>query len=402
MEGMEQSGLARLTANMLDESTQNYTTEQMADELDKLGSTIQIYSGRENVGITVTSLTKNLDATLKLLEEKLFKPKFDKKDFKVQKDIMLSRISSQYNYASAIAGNVYASLVYGKESIFSVSVWGTKQTVSKLTVDDVKAFYAKYYAPDFAQMVIVGDISKEAVLSKMPFLNTWTKKGNIALPSIPTATNPEKTKIYLVNKNNAPQSEIRIGNMSLPNNPVGEMYKAGIMIFPFGGHFGSRINTKLREVKGWTYGTYAWFGGSAYNGPFTMGGGFKGAVTDSAVYEFMTDIKAYADEGMTAEELEFTKNSLGQEEALKYETQGAKAIFLSQMLEYNLPDDYVDKQAAILTNITNTDVLALAKKYLTYNNMYIVIVGDKSKVKEPLSRLGYEIVELDMDGKPVM
>jgi zinc protease len=398
MESLDKSGLARLTANMLNQSTQNYSTEKMADELDKLGSTIVISSGKENITITVNSLKKNIDATLKLLEEKLLKPKFDAADFKVEKTLLLSQIANANNYASTVATNVYAKLVYGADHIFSMPVYGNKKTVDKLTLADVKNFYAKYYAPDMAQMVVVGDISKDDILTKTAFMKSWPQKGLVGMPSNEIATHPDKTRIYLVNKAGAPQSEIRIGYMGIQKDPVGEFYKATIMLHPFGGSFASRINLKQREVKGWTYGTRAWLGGTQYNGPFTVSAGIKTPATDSSVVEFMKDLKLYADSGITPTELAFTKNSLGQASALKYETPGDKAMFLADMLEYNLDTDFVDKQTDILNKITKADIDALTKKYIPYNNMYIVVVGDKAKIYEPLKKLGYEIIELDMNG----
>ena len=401
MEGLEKAGLASLTADMLNESTLKHTTEQLADELNKLGSEIYISAGPENITITISSLTKNLDATLKLAEEKMFQPRFDTADFNRLQAQQLEGIANQATQATTIANNVYSALLYGTASPFAIPVMGTEETVSKLTIDDVKAYYAKYFAPDFAQVVVVGNITQADALKKMPFLNTWAKKGNITLPTLPAAPAIEKTKIYFVNKDKAPQSEVRIGYMGLPYDATGDYYKLGITNFVLGGAFNSRINLNLREAKGWTYGARSGFRGSRYAGPFTASGGIKGAATDSAIVEFMKELTNFADKGITAEELAFTRSSMGQADALKYETPGQKAGFLSRMLEYNLKPSYVDEQNAILSKITKADIDALAKKYLPYNKMVIVVVGNKAKVYEPLQKLGYEIVELDANGKPV-
>lgn len=399
-EGMDKAGLATLMADMLNESTQNYTSESISEEIEKLGSSIDISAGPENISITVSSLTKNLDATLKLVEEKMFRPKFDTADFSRIKNQQLEYIANQATSASTIANNVYSALIYGNNNAFGLPIIGTESTVDKITIDDVKNYYAKYFAPDLAQMVVVGNISKEDLAKKIAFLNNWKKTG-IKLPEAKATPAIAKTKIYFVNKDKAPQSEIRIGYIALPYDATGDYYRAGIVNFTLGGAFNSRINLNLREDKGWTYGARTGYRGSRYTGPFTASAGVKGNATDSSVVEFMKEITLFADKGITPEELTFTKSSMGQADALKYETPDQKAGFLARMLEYNLDTKYVDEQNKILQNITKADIDALAKKYLPYDKMVIVVVGDKSKVYDPLTKLGYEVVELDTNGQPV-
>jgi len=112
-------------------------------------------------------------------------------------------------------------------------------------------------------------------------------------------------------------------------------------------------------------------------------------------------MKEYAEKGITPEELSFTKNALGQVDALRYETGFQKADFIGQILKYNLPGDFADKQNEILKNITKPEIDALAKKWIDVNKMNILLVGDKEKVLPTLQKFGYEIVELDVDGNPI-
>jgi zinc protease len=394
---MNKAGTASLLADMLSESTQNYSSEGISEEVEKLGSDISINAGTENITITVSSLTKNLDATLKLVEEKMFRPKFDTADFSRVKKQHLEYIANQATSAQTIANNVYASILYGPNNIFSLPVIGTNQSVESITLDDVKGFYGKFFGPDFTQMVVVGNVGKEDILKKTAFLANW-KKYVYTLPADKPHPAIEKTKIYFVNKDKAPQSEIRIGYIALPFDATGDYYKAGIVNFTLGGAFNSRINLNLREDKGWTYGARTGFRGSRYVGPFTASAGVKGNATDSSVVEFMKEITLFADKGITPEELTFTKSSMGQADALKYETPGQKAGFLSRMLEYNLDANFVDAQTKILTNIKKEDIDKLAKQYLPYGKMVIVVVGDKAKVYNQLTKLGYPIETLDVNG----
>jgi zinc protease len=223
----------------------------------------------------------------------------------------------------------------------------------------------------------------------------------VSMPLEPVLPNIDKTKIYFVNKDKAPQSEIRIGYMAMPYDATGEFYKSNIMNYVLGGSFNSHINMNLREEKGWTYGARSNFSGNKYVGPFTANAGVRGNATDSSVIEFMKEIRNYADKGVTKDELQFTKNSMGQSDALKYETAQQRAGFIKRILDYKLDKSYVDKQNEILKAITVDEVNTLAKKHLPVDKMVILVVGDKAKTFEGLSKLGYEVIELDTDGNPL-
>jgi zinc protease len=211
----------------------------------------------------------------------------------------------------------------------------------------------------------------------------------------------DKTRIFIVDKEKAAQSEIRIGYMALPYDATGDYYKVRIMNYMLGGAFSSRINLNLREDKGFTYGARTGFSGTEYAGPFTASAGVRANSSDSSVVEFMKEIKRMREEGITAAELAFVKRAMGQSEARSYETALQKAAFLNNILRYNLDQHYVQKQNEILQGMTVEELNALARKYLPYEKMNIMLVGDKAAIKPGLEKLGYEVVELDAEGKVV-
>jgi zinc protease len=398
-EEKSKAGIAGLTASMLNEGTVKYTAEEISQKLDRLGSSINVYSGNESITVSISSLTKNIDSTIAIANEIILHPRFDPKDFDRVKKQRIEAIANQVTQATTIANNVFAKLTYG-ETVMGIPALGTKETVDGMTLDDVKKYYSSYFSPSVSSLVIVGDIDKDPVISKLAFLKNW--KGNkITHPAEPALPVIDKTRLYLVNKEKAPQSEIRIGYMAMPYDATGEYYKATVMNYVLGGSFNSRINLNLREQHGFTYGARSGYSGSKYIGPFTASAGVKGNATDSSVVEFMKEIKNYADKGITKEELSFTKNSIGQSEALKYETPWQKAGFMGRILDYDLPKDFVEKQNAILKTITETEISNLSKKLLPYDKMVILVVGDKAKIYDNLVKLGYEIIELDTDGYPI-
>jgi zinc protease len=405
---IDKAGLASLTSQMLNEGTEKYTAEQFASELDKLGSSVAFFAGDEEMGVQVQTLKKNLDKTLVLLQEKLYKPRFDVADFERLKKQTQAGIKNQQTQAAFVASDVYGKILYGKNDIRAVSGSGTAESVEKITLEDVKAFYNSLNLKgDFVDgsVVIVGDVEKAEIMPKLAFLgkigkaNEPTKTANtfIAAPDV------NKNVLYLIDKPKAAQSEIRIGyvNPALKYDATGEYYKVGLMNYVLGTAFNSRINLNLREDKAWTYGARGSFSANDYDARYTASAGVKVNATDSSVYEFMKEIKNYADAGITDAELGFVKNSIGQSDALRYETSFQKAGFLGRIQKYNLPNNFVAQQNEILTKITKEDINALAKKYLLYNKMSLLVVGDKAVILKGLMRLGYQITELDANGNVI-
>ncbi|RYF61930.1 MAG: insulinase family protein, partial [Cytophagaceae bacterium] len=171
--------------------------------------------------------------------------------------------------------------------------------------------------------------------------------------------------------------------------------------YMLGGAFNSRINMNLREDKGYTYGANSRFSSTHTAGPFTAQAGVKAATTDSSVVEFIKEITNYGKTGITDQELAFVKSSLGQSDALRYETPIQKAYFLNRIIDYNLPRNFVEQQSDILKKITKAEVDAIARKQLPVDKMIITVVGNKKLIEPGLKRLGYEVIELDKEGEPM-
>ncbi|HXB41193.1 MAG TPA: pitrilysin family protein [Bacteroidia bacterium] len=396
----DKAGLAYMTADLLNESTQLHTPEEISDMLDALGSSIDVNAGVDEINLSISTLTENIDKTLAIAEEILFKPKLSREDFDRVKKQQLDAIQQQLANAGAIANMNFMRLLYGSGHVMSMPPIGTAETVGKLTLEDVQAYYKKFFSPAATKVMLVGNLTQQQLMPKMQFLAKWTG-AKVEHPSEPTPPSIAKTMIYFIDKKGAPQSEIRIGNLSMPYDATGDYYKSSIMNFPFGASFNGRINLLIREKHGFSYGVRGNFNGGAWDGTYTMSGGVRANATDSSVTDFMTEFKKYSDAGMTADELTFTKSSLGQADALKYESPFQKAGFLKRLLDYNLDGNYVKQQNQILQSITLAELNALAKKKLNYNNVNILIVGDKATNLEKIKKLGYDVKVLDLNGNEV-
>jgi len=397
---IEKVGLASLTSSIMNEATTEHSAEELSNELDKLGSTVSFNSGDTYTTMYVRTLTENLDATLAIALEKLTKPKFAMDDFDRDKANTIQSIRASKKQASATASNLFNELMYGKDNPTAYASTGTEETVEAISLDDVKQFYATHYSPKIASVVAVSDLDKAAIETALNPFMAWTGE------DVPNASmNPfpdlKAGTIYFVDKPDAAQSEIRIGKRALPYDATGEYHRAGIMNYPLGGAFNSRINLNLREDKGYTYGARSFFNGDETSGWYRAGAGVRADVTAPSIVEFVKEIGKYHDTGITDDELTFTKSAIGQSDARAYETPRQKLRFLSRMETYNLNPSFVDDQSDILQGITKPEIDKLAAKYLNLDDMIMVVVGDKAKVYKDVADLGYDIVEVDANGNPV-
>lgn len=394
-------GLASVTAAMMNEGTTTKTAEELSAQLDKIGSSINFSSGGNSTTVVVTSLTKNLDATLKLLEDMLFNPAFKKEDLKRVIEATDQSIRANNKNPGSLGSRAFNALVYG-DNILASSASGYLNTISKISVDDVRAFYNKYYAPNITNLTVVGNLTIDELMPKLSFLNNWQKK-EVKMPEVNNFPAFKGPAIYIVDLPGAAQSQIFVGKMATTFDFDGDYTKLNIANYSLGGSFNSRINLNLREDKGFTYGANSFVTGSSYPGFWMLATSVKVSATDSALAEISKELNKFYSSGLTPDELNTTKRSLNQADALNYETSFSKAGFLNMVLQYNLPENYTDIQTKMLETISIDDLNAVTKKYLNPQEMIIVVVGDASDIKAGLKRLNLgKVVSVDPEKVKVL
>ncbi len=398
-EDVSKLGLASMTADMLGEATTESSVEELSNRLDKLGSSVSISAGDGYTTISIRSLTKNLDETVEIAAEKFFKPKFDEVDFARLQAQYVEGIKASKKEASGIATELFNRQLFGDNNAFAWGNSGTIASIEGLTVDDARAFYETNYSPEIATIVAVSDLNKGKLTAALKPFAGWEGE-DIAPSTMNGFPELEAGTLYFIHKPGAAQSEIRIGNRSIPYDPTGEYFRMGLMNYALGGAFNSRINLNLREDKGYTYGARSFFSGLENRGFFRASAGVRTDATAASITEFVNEIQNYAANGITEEELAFTKSAIGQRDARSYETPRQKLGFLSRMMTYNLEPSFIDEQNAILADMTKEELDGLAKKHLNLDDMIMLVVGDKDVVFEEIKALGYPIVELDEDGNP--
>lgn len=379
--------------------TANKTPEELENALEKLGASINFGSGSTSTSVSVYCEKDKLDAVLALLDEMMFQPRWDDKEFKKSKKRARENAKSGLTSRSAGAGNAWRALVWGQDHVFGRYVGA--DDYDAVSIENCKAYYDKYFAPEVTKVVIVGPVKADEAFAKLAFLEKWQQKG-VVVPKPDGGLQFSTNQIFGVEYIDADQSDLFLGFKSLPYDVTGEFFKNTVMNFALGGNFNSRLNLSIREDKAWTYGIRSGFG-AAYKdlpGMYTVSAGIKAEATDSAIVEIMKELENYRTNGITKEEYEFTKAALVASEALEYESMFQKAGFIMSLAIRDLPVNYPEMQMEVLKNLTIDDINALAKQNLKTDEIIILVAGDMLLLKDRLEALGYgKIQMLDKTGK---
>jgi zinc protease len=395
LDDVAKPGVAAMTAALMNESTKNLSTEEVANQLSLLGSSISFSANGRYINVYIDTLTKNADATVALAKEMMFNPAFSQADFDLVKQRSLQGMQQSLKNPSVLMSRARDSLMYGTDSRLGLPDSGTLASVQAITLEDVKAFYDSYFRPNHATLVAVGDMDKKETVTLTQFLTDWESK-DYELPTFDIDTTIEKGKIFIVDNPGGVQSVINIVRHAPTFDAYGEQFKLSLANFTLGGMFNSRINLNLREDKGYSYGARSRFNGGKQTGSFRASADVTAQFTKESIEEFLFEIDRYQETGMTAEELTFLQSAYTQSDAREYETPRQKAGFLVRLLSLNLEKDYPVKQLEIINSITTEELNGLASKWLDTDKMHIIVVGDAATLTESLKPLGREIEILEV------
>lgn len=392
------AGVANLTAEMLDEGTKTRTSLQIADELDFIGASVATFANYDASIGSMLTLKEHLSPAMTIFSELILNPDFPENEFERLRSELLTDLLAQKVRPDLIASNIFNAKVFGTQHPYSQSMDGSDETVKNITLNDLKEFYNNYYAPNNASIIIVGDINlKDAVKVVKQFFGSWKKKNIPPLKLFNPKISTENI-IYLINKNDAPQSQIRIGNIGIERSSP-DFYAVNILNQIIGASNG-RLFLNLRETKGYTYGAYANYAMRKSAGPFVAYSGVKTDVTDSALIEFLKEFNRIRDEIVTDTEFELYKTAVIQRLPRVLETPAQIAGQLMSLELFNLPDDFFSTLVEKYKAITPKDIQRVANKYLHPNNLTIVVVGDEKNIKEKIEKLKIgKIILCDENGK---
>jgi zinc protease len=386
------AGTASLVAAMLPEGTRRRTASQIAEEMTFLAANLGSGAGRDAAFVTLNTLGRNLVPALEIFADVVTDPAFPDAEWTRVRDQRLVSLLQTLDQPTALATQQFETRVYGSEHPYGRPTQGTPQSVRALGTAQLREFYGSFYRPNNAHLIVVGDFRTAELLPRLEAAFAGWRSAPV--PQARAAADPAPqaaTRVFLVDKPGAAQSEIRIGHVGVPRQHR-DFFPLLVMNSLLGGQFSSRINLNLREDKGYTYGARSAFQTGRLAGPFVASAGVQTAVTKESVVEFMRELEGIrGPRPVTEEEVEFAKVSIIRREPLTLETNAQIAGRIQDLVVYDLPLDYFDEYNPRVAAVTRADVERVAREYLQPERFAIVVVGDRSKIEPGLRQLGYPV-----------
>ncbi len=400
----DRAGLAYFTSSLLNSGTKTRSAVEIANQLQSIGATVNAGSGWDSANVSMQTLTKNLDKALEIYSDVVMNPTFPEAEFKTLQGRSLIALRQRKDNANAISGVVYPSLLYGKNHPYGKSLTGDESSIKGLSREALEKFYATYYRPNNATLIVVGDTDAKTILPKLETAFANWKAGEVPTIQTPGNVTFDKAGIYIVDKPGAAQSVLSIGQVGVSrDNP--DYFPLMVMNSILGGQFSARVNMNLREEKGYTYGARTGWSMRRGAGPFEASADVQTAVTKESVEEFLKELNGIRGAiPVTPSELEYNKQSIIRRYPQGFETVGQISGQLSNLVVYGLPDSYFNDYIARVNAVTLDDVNRVANKYLTPDKMAILVVGDRKAIEPKLKEIdvwGNSIRFLDTEGNPI-
>ncbi|MDR6544074.1 putative Zn-dependent peptidase [Chryseobacterium rhizosphaerae] len=387
------AGVSHIMAEQLDNGTTNLSKDEFNKKVDFLGANISFSS----TGATSNSLSKYFPEVLGLMADAIVNPKFSAEEIQNAKERIIEGLKADEKNASSIASKVSNALIYGKNT--SRGEFETVESINKIQLADVQNIYNKYYTPDNAYLVIVGDVKFDQVkpLIEKAFGN-W-KKSNTKFAALEPASNLSKTEVNVVDVPTAVQSVLSVSNLNSLKMKDPNYFPATIANYILGGGGEARLFMNLREKNGFTYGAYSSMTASKYSPEFSAETSVRNEVTDKAVKELMNELNAIST--VKPEELENAKAKLKGSFIMSLEKPETIARFAVNQKIQNLPSDFYTNYLKSIDKVTAADVSNAVKTTILPNQSRIFIAGKASDISEGLEKLGYPVKYFDKEANPV-
>jgi zinc protease len=385
-------GVAALTAQLLVTGTQRLDAAAFAEATERLGIEVSSESSWDSARAAFQALPERLDDGLALLSEMIREPRFDPAEFERLRAERLADIMQSRADPGRLADEMYLRHVYAADVPYGRSSAGGPETVAALSRDDVVAFHRDHYRPSTAHLIVAGRFEADALQRTVEArLGDWTGSGPGHRPVEPTPSGGRR--VVLVDRPGSVQSELRVGQVGIDRHDP-RYFPAMVMSALLGGVFGSRLNLRLREELGYTYGAHASFDPRRAAGPFTARAAVQTEVTVPAIRELLAQLDRIRDAAPGEDELREVKNYLVGVFPLRFETTGGVAAAIEPLAVYELPDDYWQTYRQRLEAVTPDDVRQVAAELIQPERLLILLSGDASRLREELESAAFGPLEV--------
>ncbi len=380
------TGLAHLTASLLDQGTTTATAAQLNDEIDFIGGGMGAGAGTDLSYINMLVMKDSVERGMQVLSDMARHPAFAVEEIARQRQQLLSSLQVSFEDPDFIANSVFDRLVYGFHP-YGLPQSGTPETLQSITRDDMVAFHQKYFAPNNAILAIVGDVEADAAfaLARRVF-GDWQRK-EISAPAFAEPPGPTR-RVVVVNKPDAVQTEVRVGNIGIARNHPDYM-AVNLAIRILGGEGSNRLHQVLRTARGLTYGAQANFDTFKDGGDFEAETNTRTAATGEVLRLIVDEFWRLQRERVGQRELDDAKAYLTGSFPLTIETPNAIAMQILNVLFYGLPIDQLQTFRERVNAVTVDDIQRVAKLYLRPDRLSIVLVGNAAEFTSQLQGAGF-------------
>lgn len=375
----EKIGYIEFAGDLLSKGTKTRSKADIDNAVDFIGGSFSTSYD----GIYASSLKKHSAKLLDVFTDVLYNPSFPTDELDKMRKRAVSGLAADKSNPESIASKVRQVVNYTTDHPYGEVQ--TEETIRKIAIDDCKRYYDTYFKPNNAYLVVVGDISLDEARNQVNTYFAKWKRGDIPMISYKKPASPKGSNVHFANKDGAVQSVINVSYPVefAPGNP--DAIKASVMSNILGGSsFSGRLMQNLREKHAYTYGARCNLSSDKLIGNFNAFASVRNNVTDSAVVQFLSEMKRITSEPVAAKELSLIKNSMSGSFARSLESPQTIANFALNVYRYNLPKDYYDNYLKTLEAVTADDVLQMAKKYVHPDKANIVVVGNEGEVAEKL------------------
>lgn len=401
MDPEDKRGLASMTAAMMEEGAGDRDALAFADAVDFLGANISVAAGLHTTTVSLFTPLSKLDSALALFGDVVLRPRFPPEELERKRLERLTDLQQWHDEPRMIASVLLNKELFGTRHPYGMPTIGDERSIRSFAVDDLRKFYTTYFSPTNATLIVVGDLTQEQIVPKLESLFARWKAKHVPTATWETAKQVERRKVLLVNKPDAPQSVIRIGRIGVARTTE-DYYAITVMNTILGASFTSRLNNNLREQHGYSYGAGSRFNFLPLPGAFIAFSDVHTEVTAKALVEFMKELRAITT--VTDEELTRAKNYVALSYASEFQSVGAIANALAEVVIYNLPDDHFATYTSRILAVTKEDVERVARTYIDPEKIAIVVVGDRKKIESDITSLNLGPIRYlsiqDVLGKP--
>jgi zinc protease len=390
-------GLADFTAAMLDEGAGTRDALAIADAVDFLGASLGTGSSYDASTVRLHTPVSKLDDALQILADVLLRPTFPDADLERLRKERLTFLLQMRDQPASLASAAFARLVFGPRHRYGTPRLGNETSNTEMSVVDLKGFYSTYYQPQGAHVLVVGDVTADSVLPKLErTLGAWKNTGAVPKTTVPAAPQHPGRQIYLVDKPNAAQSEIRIGGVGVARNTP-DYFVLDVLNTILGGSFTSRLNQNLREEHGYAYGAGSVFDMRGSNGPFIASAAVQTDKTVESLREMFKELDGIH-KPVPADELAKARNLEALGFPAGFETTTGMAGNLAELVIYSLPESFFSEYVPTIQAVTAADLARASGQYVPADKLAVVVVGDLAKIEKPIrdANLGpVKVVKVD-------